>query len=1261
MDIRFTYSVPSELPYLPHSLYRTNHSTNNNSIQYPPPPLLRPSWSTNTTNNMISNRSLSNNNNFNMNTNRTPSLPYSAPKTRYKQVKKKSSFPSYTHGTVATTSTFTETPQPLYSTNMNYYSSFEAIPHHDQYSHTKIVNEPIIKQIPNYHNDEYYTPQKRNKSILKTPPPLSSSSSPSSSSSTFSSINHQYDYHYHNNNNSNNNSNNHSKVKGRKQLAINTQSSNKPRSSNFTSNNNSMLEVNKNTSSTDHIKVQRKPLPILQQNNINSSPYSNSVSNHNMNYISTSHSLQQQQQFNNNSNNIIQNPKPLNMKPQWKVSGQHDSLLLRSNLSTTPPSLYENSPTKTSTTYSSSFESPFYQVNNNINKNSNDHITSSNNNGSFHPFNSSRVDFVKSSTPISTLSSSTSSSSSAVPGNTSTNPKKKVTTTRHKKSSSLSSSSISSISTRSRFSYNNDHESQTSHSQSSSTIEKRSRRYSQGDCHLPSSMSIEVNHPSIPKRTSTPKLRRVHSAKPCIKMINGFQQTNNRESNVNINASSNIIDLPSTSSTNETINYDNSNLNDLYNKKNDDNNNDNKNLNSTSPLSLPSFWNPRTEKDILPVKRTLSKRIRGLLLPQRSKLDETCKDRHVVEYQWSVARPMTPTDEISFFNDAFLDDPENGIMDNPFYMISQSWNITDQTGLHFNDQDFTQMDIYATSVQQRGPSLTPKILTQKFLVRPYRRDLYRLRIIFIWILQNISIIDQRNSKEKNHLTNPNPILNDIIAVNSANTNNNSNNNNNNNNNNINNNNIINGNNNSNSNNFGNKRLSLRRLSHRRSTSSLQENADELELPNIDVMHGDGLLPEGGGDVESFDDWLLSESANQVLLNRTCTSSIGMANLFCEMAIAAGFHETKVVYGYLRAPKDSIKSASMNPSDNPSDDDSLALIQNHAWCCVKVEGEYRFIDCWLASSSQPQNYNKIETHWFLTEPKDMIFTHFPQDSEDQCLEPMIHLSTFFALPYVWSSFFLHHIKFIRYDPFAISMVDDQVCHLSFRVDANVLCYAFVEVLDSSENSSHQTMRALSQCLTMTLENGVPERVYKIKAVLPVGYSHGWLKIYTGFSKSSSSLPVTPTLASSTSARQDHSTMFTSSSSSSSPTLLSSLMDMPNLSLCFRLTHHQHHPDKMKSFEFVQLHPCKYEFYIQEPQCYDLYPLQTYNFLIRGGDTHHKLAIRSPSGKLYKLMSYPQEHSYDGSVTISEIGKWSLIYLLHHATGWSLIATWECKNQ
>lgn len=175
------------------------------------------------------------------------------------------------------------------------------------------------------------------------------------------------------------------------------------------------------------------------------------------------------------------------------------------------------------------------------------------------------------------------------------------------------------------------------------------------------------------------------------------------------------------------------------------------------------------------------------------------------------------------------------------------------------------MDAYATSVQQIGPTLTPQTLSQKFLARPYRQDLYRLRIMFIWILQNIAIIDQR-SDDKASCTANGPTQQQPAH-----------------------------------------KVSFRqRFTARKGTtssSSTTDQDDDFELPALDVMHGDGLLPEGGTEVDSFDDWLFSESAQQVLLHRRCSSSIGMANLFSEMATAAGFHETRVVYGYLRGKRE----------------------------------------------------------------------------------------------------------------------------------------------------------------------------------------------------------------------------------------------------------------------------------------------------------------------------------------------------------------------
>ncbi|ORY98456.1 hypothetical protein BCR43DRAFT_530080 [Syncephalastrum racemosum] len=341
-----------------------------------------------------------------------------------------------------------------------------------------------------------------------------------------------------------------------------------------------------------------------------------------------------------------------------------------------------------------------------------------------------------------------------------------------------------------------------------------------------------------------------------------------------------------------------------------------------------------------------------------------------------------------------------------------------------------------------------------------------------------------------------------------------------------------------------------------------------------------------------------------------------------MALAAGFDEASIVDGYLRGPKDSLEST------------MDGVTGNHVWCSVKVDGEYRFVDCWLASPWHPQNEGRLESHWFLCTPGDMIYTHYPSEAADQYLEPPISITTFFTLPYVCVPFFWHHMAVTEYQPGCCDIVeDDQVCHLTLRVDPDVACYAEVETRSHKPTATVTAVektRGLAQCYF----DSAGERLCKIKAVLPPDQPMGWLKIYAG--------PRVKPVGEHQQARQEK------INSQHYP-----------LALVFKLTR-QHPPitDRARpAFMFVQLHVCPDEFYINEPQCYQLYPLQTYNFSIKS-DHHHKLAIRSPGGKLFKLMYFPQDHIYNGSVTVGEAGQWSLICLLNHAGGWYVVASWHC---
>ncbi|KAI7878897.1 hypothetical protein K492DRAFT_196478 [Lichtheimia hyalospora FSU 10163] len=557
---------------------------------------------------------------------------------------------------------------------------------------------------------------------------------------------------------------------------------------------------------------------------------------------------------------------------------------------------------------------------------------------------------------------------------------------------------------------------------------------------------------------------------------------------------------------------------------------------SSNTPKHPTFWNPRMEtstQPVTPLRRNLSQRLKGLLQPQKLRVEGASKDQHAALRSWSVDRPMTPIHNIIQGAKATTTTTTNMTRPNPFLILSHTLPVADELGLEDDDpHDYTQVDTYAANVNQRGPMLTPSILAQKFLARPYRRDLYKIRSIFTWVVQNISR--------------------DIDC-----------------------------------------------------TMTTENNMDE--------------------------------SAESVLATRYSKTPAGIARLFCAMAHAVGFSEAHIVQGYLRGI-DSIESA-FGSDGMP--------ITNHVWCAVQVEGEYRLVDCWLALPSTPGNNDVMETHWFLCRPSNMIYTHFPNDDADQYLEPPISLTTFFSLPYVCMPYFWHHIQVLDYDPGCLDLVNDQICHLTLSLDSDIACYAEVEMRTTLQQNATfttlETMRGLAQCYTSP-EDGTT-RLCKIKATLPPDQWMGWLKIYAG------------------------------------PRLTQPQQKMAShhypLALCFRLTRQSMNTTATTQpaiqsisttiasspcapFEFVQLHVCQYELYVQEPQCFHLYPLQTYTFRVKSEHSHHKLAIRNPNGRLFKLVYHPHDHTYDGSVKVTDIGQWSLVCLLHHAGGLYVAASWECKG-
>lgn len=548
---------------------------------------------------------------------------------------------------------------------------------------------------------------------------------------------------------------------------------------------------------------------------------------------------------------------------------------------------------------------------------------------------------------------------------------------------------------------------------------------------------------------------------------------------------------------------------------------------STEELSLyqqnhmfgqSTFWNPRFDGDPAAyAKKGIGRKVKEILSPRKAKLEGAMKDQHQLEKGWSVARPMTPPHVQLSVN-------KSGRV-NPFKILKNTWDIADDDSrLEFSESEFTQIDAYAAQVKQRGPMLTPEVLSIKFLTRPYRRNIHKARAIFSWLVQNIGI----GAPLEEH------------------------------------------------------------LQQRRSS------VDESMDPTQDT------------------DWV--ETAEVVLAKRWCRTSVGMARLFCELAIAAGLEETRMIYGYLRVARDSQEIATL-PNGK--------IKKNHAWCAVKIEGEYRFVDCYLASQFQPINEGIAEDHWFMTRPLEMIYTHLPASKAYQFLDPPIDSEIYFALPYVCVPYFQNNLYLAKFDSSNLELVDDQVCHLDVVIDEGVSCYAEIETRMSLSDEKRLTItkKALAQCLYIG-----NTRICRIKAVLPPDCRVGWLKIYAG----------PRYVASGPNAEK--------------------LINPYQLAFTYKLTHSG---ETSYPFEFVQKYHTPQEFYIQEPQCYNLFPLQTYTFkLFSLGGRNQKLALRSPGGRMYKLLYYPQDLSYDGTVTVSEVGIWNLVSLQQNTGGWHSIASWEC---
>lgn len=417
--------------------------------------------------------------------------------------------------------------------------------------------------------------------------------------------------------------------------------------------------------------------------------------------------------------------------------------------------------------------------------------------------------------------------------------------------------------------------------------------------------------------------------------------------------------------------------------------------------------------------------------------------------------------------------------------------------------------------------------------------------------------------------------------------------------------------------------------------------------------------------------------------RGCPKEVAV--LVMEMCAAVGI-QCEVVRGYLKTPGE-IPEVSIMPRSN------------HWWNAVAVDGQWRVMDCSLASPSNPRraqysasSSSSADPWWFLARPTEICWTHIPEHHAQQHICPPVAHEILLNLPCACPPFFRNRIEMVDYNSSLTRIEDLEMVHITFAVPADVEVAAEVEVraftkdLDGDVLESGDTVkkRALAQAEWF---NGVKR--YTVKALLPGDEGQGVLKVYAG-----------------------------------KRGLMHSIKDIPHpLAFALPVIHTGENPE----YEFVTRHPTphaqRHDIYVAQPQCRRLALNNTFVFAVRqhpssaaspltpssnpgdaspvpfsrpgsamsmtasntssnpsttssGAKKPAKLAIQTPGGKILRLMRKDgkgvgvggprsgEEASGDGGtwetiIKCGEKGNWRGLVLADRTARWCVFAEWVCE--
>lgn len=292
----------------------------------------------------------------------------------------------------------------------------------------------------------------------------------------------------------------------------------------------------------------------------------------------------------------------------------------------------------------------------------------------------------------------------------------------------------------------------------------------------------------------------------------------------------------------------------------------------------------------------------------------------------------------------------------------------------------------------------------------------------------------------------------------------------------------------------------------------------------------------------------------IQMRRGCSEELAV--LVFEMCAAVGMH-AEIIRGSLKAPGEVVDH----------------LVPNHWWNAVVADGQWRIMDCSLASPTNPKRglYSSAgpqvaENGFFLARPSDACYTHIPSQFDQQHLCPPISPDVLLALPCACPPYFRNGLRIVDYDTSLFRIENLELVHVQFTAPSDVECVAEVEARsyaqdadgDFFESGDTATVRGLVQAEWVT-----GQKRFTVKAHLPSNEGYGTLKVYAG-----------------------------------KRGLMHSVKNNPHpLAFAIPIVHTGHNPP----YEFLLRHPTphaqRHDLYVAQPQCRRLALNNTYVFAVR----------------------------------------------------------------